>query len=221
MSPLGRPEDGGCNISVQHALTAGIGNASIQALGGTTPWSASHVTLQELRYLVALVDYGHFGRAAEACHISQPTLSTQIKKLEDELGVALFERTNKSVQVTAAGEEIVARARQVLTNVEAILAVGRRASGPLAGIFNLGVVSTLGPYLLPWLVPALREDYPKLHLALHEDLTAHLLEGLAAHRLDAALIALPVEDGRLESLPLFDEPFWFVSPADHELARGK
>jgi LysR family hydrogen peroxide-inducible transcriptional activator len=170
------------------------------------------MTLQDLRYMVALVDHGHFGRAADACHISQPTLSTQIKKLEEELGATLFERTNRSVRVTAIGEEIVGRARQILTDVEAIIGAGRRVSGPLAGAFSLGVIPTLGPYLLPWLVPALKKDYPELRLAVREDLTASLLERLVSHRLDAALIALPVSDDRMESLALFDEPFWFAEP---------
>ena len=170
------------------------------------------MTLQDLRYLVALVDHGHFGRAAAACDIAQSTLSTQIKKLEEQLGVALFERTSKSVCVTATGEEVAARARQVLTDIEAIMRVGRRMSGPLAGGFSLGVIPTLGPYLLPWLVPALRKDYPELRLAIREDLTASLLERLVSHRLDAALVALPVPDDRVETLPLFDEPFWFAEP---------
>ncbi|GLS46641.1 LysR substrate-binding domain-containing protein [Methylobacterium brachythecii] len=174
------------------------------------------MTLQDLRYLVALVDHGHFGRAAEACHVSQPTLSTQIKKLEAQLGVTLFERTNRSVRVTAYGEEVVARARQILTDVEAIASVGRRVAGPLVGTFSLGVIPTLGPYLLPWLVPALNGDYPELRLAVHEDLTASLIERLLSHRLDAALVALPVEDARLETLPLFDEPFWFAEPKGGE-----
>ena len=177
------------------------------------------MTLQDFRYLVALVDHGHFGRAAEACHVSQPTLSTQIKKLEEKLGVTLFERTNKSVHVTAAGEQVVARARQILLDVEAIINVGRHVSGPLSGPFKLGVIPTLGPYLLPWLVPALRTDYPALRLAIREDLTAHLLERLSSHRLDAALVALPVSDDRAESLPLFDEPFWFAEPKSREPAN--
>ena len=170
------------------------------------------MTLQDLRYLVALVDHGHFGRAAEACHVSQPTLSTQIKKLEEQLGATLFERTHRSVRVTAVGEEVVGRARQILADVELIIGVGRRMSGPLAGAFSLGVIPTLGPYLLPWLLPALKEDYPELRLAVREDLTAHLLERLVSHRLDAALVALSVSDDRLETLPLFDEPFWFAEP---------
>jgi LysR family transcriptional regulator, hydrogen peroxide-inducible genes activator len=170
------------------------------------------MTLQDLRYLVALVDHGHFGRAAASCHISQPTLSMQIKKLEEQLGVTLFERTNRSVRVTAVAEEIVGRARQILTDVEAIISVGRNLSGPLVGAFSLGVIPTLGPYLLPWLVPALKKDYPELLLAVREDLTAHLLERLVSYRLDAALVALPVSDDRVANLPLFDEPFWFAEP---------
>ena len=170
------------------------------------------MTLQDLRYLVALVDHGHFGRAAEACHVSQPTLSTQVKKLEDRLGVTLFERTNRSVRVTAVGEDIVARARRILADVEAIAGVAQRVSGPLTGAFGLGVIPTLGPYLLPWFVPALKADYPELRLAVHEDLTAHLLDRLVSHRLDAALVALPVLDQPVEALPLFDEPFWFAEP---------
>lgn len=179
------------------------------------------MTLQDLRYLVALADHGHFGRAAAACHISQPTLSTQLKKLEDQLGAALFERTNKSVHVTAFGEEILVRARRILAEAEAILEAGRRKSGPLSGPLRLGVIPTLGPYLLPWLVPALRAEYPALRLVVREDLTAPLLERLAAYRLDAALAALPVSEPALESLPLFDEPFWFAAPRDHALAQAE
>ena len=182
----------------------------------------TRMTLQDLRYLVALVDHGHFGRAAEACHVTQPTLSTQIKKLEDQLGVILLERTNKSARVTAAGEDVVARARQILLDVEAIMEVGRRIARPLSGAFSLGVIPTLGPYLLPWLVPALKTDHPELRLAIREDLTAHLLERLVSHRLDAALVALPIANDHVECLPLFDEPFWFAEPraAGHEAANG-
>ena len=168
------------------------------------------MTLQDLRYVVALADHGHFHRAAAACAIGQSTLSTQIKKLEKQLGVTLFERTTKSVSVTAIGAEVAGRARQILTDIEAIANVGRHAAGPLTGAFSLGVIPTLGPYLLPWLVPALRRQYPELRLTVREDLTVPLLERLAAHRLDAALVALPVPDDRLEILPLFDEPFWFA-----------
>jgi LysR family hydrogen peroxide-inducible transcriptional activator len=178
------------------------------------------MTLQELRYLVALAEHGHFGRAATACNVSQSTLSTQIKNLELQLGVKLFERTTKSVSVTAVGREIAGRARQVLEEVDAIMSVAHTISGPLSGGFSLGVIPTLGPYVLPWLIPALKKDYPELRLALREDLTAPLLERLASHRLDAALMALPVPDGRLETLALFDEPFWFAEPKGRKPAAA-
>ena len=179
------------------------------------------MTLQDLRYVVALAEHGHFGRAAAACNVAQPTLSIQIKNLEAQLGVTLFERTTKSVSVTAIGAEIVGRARQILAEVEAILSVGQHISGPLVGGFSLGIIPTLGPYVLPWLVPALKKDYPELRLALREDLTAPLLERLGSHRLDAALVALPVPDDRLETLPLFDEPFWFAEPKGRKPGTGK
>ena len=134
------------------------------------------MTLQDLRYVVALADHGHFGRAAASCDIGQSTLSTQMKKLEAQLGVTLFERTTKSVSVTAIGADIVGRARQILADVEAIASVGRHISGPMADGFSLGVIPTLGPYLLPWLVPALKADYPELRLTVREDLTMPLLD---------------------------------------------
>lgn len=178
------------------------------------------MTLQDLRYVVALAEHGHFGRAAAACSISQSTLSTQMRKLEAGLGVTLFERTTQSVRVTAVGEDVAARARAVLAGVEAIGEVGRRAAGPLAGPLGLGVIPTLGPYLLPWLVPALRAGYPELRLTVREDLTAPLLERLATHRLDAALVALPVRSPGLETLAVFDEPFRFAEPRRPRAPRG-
>ncbi len=179
------------------------------------------MTIQDLRYVVAISEHGHFGRAAAACDVAQPTLSTQIKNLEVQLGVKLFERTTKSVRVTAIGAEIVERARQILAEVDAIMSVGQQTSGPLAGDFSLGVIPTLGPYVLPWLVPALKRDYPALRLVLREDLTAPLLERLGSHRLDAALVALPVPGDRLETLTLFDEPFWFAEPKGRKPASAK
>ena len=182
---------------------------------------AGAMTLQDLRYVIALAEHGHFGRAAAACNIAQSTLSIQIKNLELQLGVTLFERTKKSVSVTAIGTEIVGHARQVLAEVDAILSVGHQTSGPLTGDFSLGVIPTLGPYILPWLVPALKVQYPALRLILREDLTAPLLERLGSHRLDAALVALPVPDERLETLALFDEPFWFAEPKGERPASSK
>src|SRR5271170_346349 len=142
------------------------------------------MTLSELRYIVALADHGHFGRAADACHVSQPTLSTQLRKLEEFLGVILFERTNKALHITPVGEQIVATARRMLAEAESIVELARQKTGPLTGPLNLGVIPTLSPYLLPWLLPALKKAWPDLRLIVHEDLTNHLLERLKAHRID-------------------------------------
>jgi LysR family transcriptional regulator, hydrogen peroxide-inducible genes activator len=177
------------------------------------------MNLRDLRYLVAVADHLHFGRAAAACNVSQPTLSTQLKKLEAYLGAALFERTNKAVHLTATGEDVVARARRALAEADAIVAATRQRKAPLVGPLRLGVIPTLGPYLLPWLVPAARKSYPALRLVVQEDLTQRLLEQLQHHRLDAALVALPVPAAGLEASPIFDEPFWFACPKDHPLAR--
>lgn len=177
------------------------------------------MNLRDLRYLVAVADHLHYGRAAAACHVSQPTLSTQLKKLEGYLGAALFERTNKSVHLTATGAEVVARARRTLAEADTILAVTRQRKGPLTGPLQFGIIPTLGPYLLPWLVPAARKSYPELRLVVHEDLTARLLEQLQLHRLDAAIVALPAAGEGWEVAPLFDEPFWLACPKDHPLAR--
>lgn len=177
------------------------------------------MTLQELRYLVALADHGHFGHAAEACHVSQPTLSTQLKKLEGDLGVSLFERTNRTLHITAVGKKIVDQARRVLIEADAIVEISRVTTAPLAGPLTLGVIPTLSPYLLPWLVPLLKRSYPHLRLIIHEDLTDDLLQRLRGHRIDAVLVALPLTGQDLEIRPLFDEPFFFACPHDHPLAR--
>ncbi len=178
------------------------------------------MTLQELRYLVALADHGHFGRAAQACHVSQPTLSGQLRKLEDRLGVALVERTPKGPRLTAVGVRAVARARQALAEADAIVALAKQAAAPLAGPFNLGVIPTLGPYLLPWLVPALADAHPDLTPVVHEDLTARLAALLGDHRLDAAIVALPFDEmPDAAAAPLFDENFLLAAPPGHRLAR--
>ncbi len=175
-------------------------------------------TLSELRYVVALADEGHFGRAAARCHVSQPTLSAQLKKLEEGLGVRLFERTNRRVAATPVGEEIVAQARRVLEEADKIGELARRHEGPLCGPLRLGVIPTVGPYLLPPLVPALHEAFPRLRLVLREDLTANLTQRLRKHGLDAVLCALPVGEPGLVYEPLFDEPFWVIMPPRHPLA---
>ena len=179
------------------------------------------LTLKDLHYVVALADHGHFGRAAAACNISQPTLSTQVKKFEQDLGLTLFERTTQSVSVTDLGRDIVGRARRILAEVEAIGSVGHDQASPLSGMFRLGVIPTLGPYMLPWLVPALKGSYPELRLTVREDLTVPLLERLHLNRLDAVLVALPIDEDGLDTVPMFDEPFRFAEPRqDGPVATG-
>ncbi len=176
------------------------------------------MTLQDLRYVVTLAEARNFARAAKACYVSQPTLSTQIKKLEDELGLALFERTNKRVMPTPAGFELIAQARVVLEEAEKLRQMAQQALDPMAGPLRLGVIPTLGPYLLPHLVPQLRADYPRLSLYLREDLTANLIKRLRAGSLDAILLALPVRTDGLELIELFREPFVMALPKDSPMA---
>lgn len=179
------------------------------------------MTLQELRYLVAVAEEGQVARAAERCHVGQPTLSTQLKKLEGTLGVQLFERGPRGLTPTAAGAPIIAQARIVLEEVQKLREFARTAQDPMVGTLRVGVIPTLGPYLLPHLLPAIRKTYPKLRLLLSEHLTAQLLEGLHVHTLDGALLALPVTHAGLEVMELFHEPFEVALPAGHPLARKK
>jgi LysR family hydrogen peroxide-inducible transcriptional activator len=179
------------------------------------------MTLRELRYLVALANRAHFGRAAEDCHVSQPTLSTQIRKLEEYLGLALIERNAKSFALTAMGQDVVEKARRIVGQVDALLCSTRTPQGPLTGPLNLGVIPTLAPYFLPQLLPLLKHRYNQLQLVVHEDLTGHLLERLRGYQIDAALLALPLDGEEFEEFPLFDEPFWFACPPRHPLARSK
>lgn len=176
------------------------------------------MTLQELRYLVALADKGHFVRAADACHVGQPTLSTQLKKLEDYLGVTLFERNKHQMRPTPIGEQIIERARRALDVVEEIRDLARQDHDPMHGPLRVGVIPTLGPYLIPHLLPAIRTNLPQLHLFLREDLTVNLLERLRQGSLDALLLALPVRGDDLDTLDLFSEPFVVALPRDHALA---
>jgi len=176
------------------------------------------MNLRDLHYLVALAEHRHFGRAAEACFVSQPTLSTQIRKLEDELGVALVERTPRRVLLTEVGRDIVAHARGVLAEVEQIKGIARRTLDPEAGTLRLGIFPTLGPYLLPHVVPQLHQRFPRLELLLVEEKTEELLHRLREGRLDAALLALPVHDDGLHAEFLFEEPFVLAVPQGHPLA---
>jgi LysR family transcriptional regulator, hydrogen peroxide-inducible genes activator len=179
------------------------------------------MNLRDLRYLIALADLRHFGRAAEACHVSQPTLSTQLRKLEEELGVQLVERAPRHVMLTPVGVDIVARARRVLAEVDQMRETARRTADPEAGSVRLGLFPTIGPYLLPHVVPTIRARFPKLELLLVEEKTETLLQMLREGRLDAAVLALPVHDEGLEVEPLFEEPFLLAVPAGHALASRR
>jgi LysR family hydrogen peroxide-inducible transcriptional activator len=176
------------------------------------------MNLQELRYLVAVAEHRHFGRAAEACNVSQPTLSSQIRKLEDELGVTLLERTNKRVHVTPVGSQIVVHAQRALDEAAQMEAVARAARDPLVGPLKLGVIPTLAPYLMPILLKPLRQAYPGLSIELWEDQTRALIDGLRNHRLDAALLATPADSPEITEIALFDEPLLAALPLDHRLA---
>ena len=176
------------------------------------------MNLRRLEYLVALADHRHFGRAAEAVFVSQPTLSSQIKKLEQELGVELVERGTRGVMLTEPGERIVVRARAMLAEADNICAIAGLSTDPEAGSLRLGVFPTLGPYLLPHVVPAIRERFPRLELLLIEEKSEVLLAQLRDGRLDAVLLAMPNALPGLHEEPLFDEQFLLAVPAGHRLA---
>lgn len=175
------------------------------------------MNLRDLKYFIALAETRHFGQAAARSFVSQPTLSGQIKKLEDELGVALFERTRKSVTLTAVGEALLSYARRAVEEAEALVQLARAGRDPLAGPLRLGAIPTLSPYLMPIVLAPLKRAHPRLKLVLTEELTEHLLERLHRHELDAALIATPVKDTELAARALFDEPFWLALPRKHPL----
>lgn len=180
------------------------------------------MTLQELRYVVALADAGHFGHAAEACFVSQSTLSTQIKKLEDFLGIALFDRSLKSVSLTPTGVEIVDSARRIIEEANRICELSKQCKDPMIRAIHLGVIPTLGPYYLPHVLPDIHEHFPKLRLLLREEMTPHVLAHLTDGKLEAGLLALPLptDDPSLEMVPLFCEPFMAAVPAGHRLAAA-
>jgi len=179
------------------------------------------MTLTELRYVVAVARERHFGRAAEACFVSQPTLSVSIKKLEEELDVRIFERGPNEVSVTAIGEEIVRQAQQVIEQAQGIRELAKRRKDPLTGALRLGVIYTIGPYLLPDLVRQAIERVPQMPLMLQENFTAKLLDMLRTGELDAAIMAEPFPDTGLAVAPLYDEPFMIALPKSHALAKRK
>lgn len=176
-------------------------------------------TLRQLRYLVALDEHRHFGRAAESCLATQSTLSAGLQELESLLGVTLVERTKRKVLMTPLGEEVAARGRELLRGAEDIADLARAHGKPLCGRLRLGVIPTIAPFLLPRALPGLRRLYPELKLILREDLTARLLERLAAGDLDAAVLALPYDAPEMEMEALYTDPFVLACPPGHPLAE--
>lgn len=179
------------------------------------------MTLTDLRYFVALAREKHFGRAAEKCHVSQPTLSVAIKKLEDELGVILFERGQGDIALTPAGEPLQQQAERVLAEAARLKELAETAGDPLAGPVRLGAIHTIGPYLLPRLVPLLRERAPRMPLYIEEGFTTRLLDALKAGELDVAILALPITEAGLVAQSVYDEEFRVLVPDAHPWARKK
>lgn len=175
------------------------------------------MNLRDLKYVVAVAETRHFGKAAAKCYVSQPTLSGQIKKLEEELGVTLFERTNRSVVLTRIGEQILVHAQAILKETETMQTLALAHRDPLAGELHLGALPTLSPYLMPQVLMPLYRQYPQIKLVLLEEVTDSLLRDLHRNELDAILLATPVDDTELTTIPLFREPFWFVHPRNHAL----
>ncbi len=175
------------------------------------------MNLRDLEYLVAVSENLHFGKAAARCFVSQPTLSGQIHKLEDELGFVLFERTNRSVHVTPIGQKVVAHARQILEQAQAIRSLSNEQKDPLAGPLRIGAIHTLSPYLVPLFMVQLTDAHPELSLELTEATTDQLLSQLNDHQIDGALLATAPPDDDLKEIRLFREPFWLAHPRDHVL----
>lgn len=177
------------------------------------------MTLTELRYIVAVAREGHFGRAAEACFVSQPMLSLGVKKLEDELGLTLFERARHEVLVTPSGRRIVEQAQRVLSEAQALSRMAKEATSPLAGPLRLGAIYTIGPYLLPGLLPIVKERAPAMTLIVEESFTAVLTERLKSGALDVALLSLPYDEPGILTEPVYEEPFVVLMPSAHPLAQ--
>ncbi len=179
------------------------------------------MTLTELKYIVAVARERHFGRAAEACFVSQPTLSVAIRKLEDELDVKIFERGASEVSVTPLGQQIVRQAQQVIEQAATIKEIAKLGKDPVSGPLRLGIIYTIGPYLLPDLVRQAIERLPQMPLMLQENFTARLLDMLRTGELDCAIMAEPFPDTGLAMAPLYDEPFMAAVPTTHPLAKRK
>ena len=217
-----------CRDATSATHEVACGDAGGGAGGYTRGWRRARpmrtmptMTLTELRYIVAVAREKHFGRAAEACFVSQPTLSVAIKKLEEELDVKLFERGANEVSVTHLGEAIVRQAQIVIEQAAAIKDLAKRGKDPLAGPLTLGIIYTIGPYLLPELVRQAIEMFPQMPLMLQENFTVKLLEMLRTGEIDCAILAEPFPDSGLAIAPLYDEPFMVAVPKTHALAKRK
>ena len=173
------------------------------------------MNLRDLQYLIAVAETQHFGRAAERCFVSQPTLSGQIKKLEQELGVDIFERSNRSVEITPAGEQILAHARLIMEQADAIRQLAQSYHDPVAGPLRVGAIPTISPYLMPLILNPLQHKHPKMRLIISEEQTDTLLKRLHQHEIDAAILATEHSDHDFASFPLYREPFWLAYPPDH------
>ncbi|HYR83162.1 MAG TPA: LysR substrate-binding domain-containing protein [Terriglobia bacterium] len=178
----------------------------------------SWLTLRDLEYLVAVADQQHFGKAAESCNVSQPALSAQIRKIEDFLGLRLFERSNRTVVITPVGDRVARQARVVLEEARKILTLVQATNQPLSASFRLGAIATLGPYLMPYFLEGLRKRFPKVELLMKEGLTDALIADLRTGALDAVLAAPTFADDGLRLIPLFYEPFLLAAPKGHKLA---
>jgi LysR family transcriptional regulator, hydrogen peroxide-inducible genes activator len=176
-------------------------------------------SVRHLRHLIALADCGNFGRAADACHVTQSTLSASIKESEILLGAVLVDRTKRNVVFTPLGLEIVERARRIIVDIEELACTARAAREPLSGVLRLGAIPTIGPYLLPKVLPNLRRAYCQLKLYLIEDLTARLVDSLHQGKLDVVLVAFPYDCGDAETAILFEDPFVVGLPANHPLTN--
>lgn len=177
--------------------------------------------IRDLKYLIALAEHNHFGKAADACFVSQPTLSMQIKKLEETLGVTLIEREKKNTHLTTAGKLIVEKARKILQECDDIKTIANNTKDPFSGDFNIGIIPTIAPYLLPSILGVLKKKMPALNLIVHEDKTNSILALLKTGSLDAVIIALPVQTDHLKCKTLFIEPFYVALPHSHPLCKEK
>ena len=178
------------------------------------------MTLTELRYIVAVSQKNHFGKAAQACFVSQPTLSIAIKKLEEELGIRLFERSSKNeIRITEIGQQVIDQAHVVLQQAQILNEIAQQGKDPLAGQFRLGVIYTIGPYLLPSLIPQLRKTAPNLKLIIEENFTVNLFQSLKQGTLDAIVISYPFDEPGIETAALYREPFVVALPRNHEWQR--